>query len=107
MPLGSIHDSAPFPIPFEINWGTPTLGGGVLTKSGVFFIASTMDRSFRAFDAASGAQLWRAKLPADAMATAMSYQAKGRQFVVVAAGGHYMFAQRPKSDTLVGFALAD
>ncbi len=107
VPLGSIHDSAPFPIPFEINWGTPTLGGGVLTKSGVFFIASTMDRSFRAFDAASGAQLWRAKLPADAMATAMSYQAKGRQFVVVAAGGHYMFAQRPKSDTLVGFALAD
>lgn len=106
VPLGSIHDSAPVPLPFEINLGTPTLGGGVLTRSGVFFIASTMDRSFRAFEAASGRQLWRAKLPADGMATPMSYEVGGRQFVVLAAGGHYMFANRPHGDTLIGYALA-
>ena len=70
-------------------------------------LLGTLDARLIALDAATGMQLWRSKLPADAMATAMSYQANGRQFVVVAAGGHYMFAQRPKSDTLVGFALAE
>ena len=107
VPLGSIHDSAPVPLPFEIGWGTPTLGGGLLTATGVFFIGSTMDRSFRAIDAATGQPLWRSKLPADAMATPMSYAAGGRQFVVVAAGGHYMFAGRAKSDTVIAYALAD
>jgi quinoprotein glucose dehydrogenase len=107
VPLGSIHDSAPVPLPFEIGWGTPTLGGGLLTATGVFFIGSTMDRSFRAIDAGTGQPLWRNKLPADAMATPMSYEAGGRQFVVVAAGGHYMFAGRAKSDTVIAYALAD
>jgi quinoprotein glucose dehydrogenase len=78
-----------------------------LTATGVFFIGSTMDRSFRAIDAGTGQPLWRSKLPADAMATPMSYEAGGRQFVVVAAGGHYMFADRAKSDTVIGYTLAD
>ena len=35
---------------WHINWGTPNLGGGLVTDGGVFFIGATMDRQFRAFD---------------------------------------------------------
>jgi quinoprotein glucose dehydrogenase len=87
-----------------VNWGTPNLGGGLVTDSGVFFIGATMDRLFRAFDARSGKELWSFKLPVDATATPMSYVHKGRQYVVVNAGGHNMF-NRPSGDYFYAFAL--
>lgn len=102
--LGSVHDMAPLPLPFEVNWGTPNLGGGMATAGGVFFIGATMDRTFRAFDVRSGEVLWRATLPADGTATPMTYSAGGVQFVVINAGGHHMFG-RPQSDALVAYAL--
>ena len=86
VPLGSIHEMGPVSVPFRINWGTPNLGGGLVTDSGVFFIGATMDRLFRAFDARSGKELWSFKLPVDATATPMSYMYKGRQYVVVTPG---------------------
>jgi len=105
VPLGSIHEMGPVPLPFEINLGTPNLGGGLLTAGGLFFIGATLDRRLRAFDVETGEVLWRAGLPADAHATPVSYLADGRQFVVVAAGGHHMFGNRRKGDSIVGFAL--
>jgi quinoprotein glucose dehydrogenase len=95
----------PLPLPFEIPLGTPNLGGGLLTAGGLLFIAATTDRTLRAFDVESGEVLWRARLPADAHATPLSYVAGGRQFVVIAAGGHHMFDRRPKADALLAFAL--
>lgn len=103
--LGSVHNMGPVSAPFEIPWGTPTLGGGLATASGLMFIAATTDRLFRAFAAETGEVLWSAKLPADGMATPMSYMSDGRQYVVIAAGGHHMFADRGKSDVLRVFAL--
>jgi hypothetical protein len=103
-PLGSIHEMGPFPLPWHINWGTPNLGGGVVTDGGLFFIAATMDRQFRAFDARDGRQLWTHRLPVDATATPMSYTHLGRQFVVVNAGGHAMY-NRGTGDHLIAFAL--
>ena len=49
-----------------------------------------MDRRFRAFDLATGDVVWKTKLPASAQSSPMTYRAKpgGRQFVVIAAGGH-------------------
>jgi quinoprotein glucose dehydrogenase len=105
VPLGSIHEMGPLPLPFEIPLGTPNLGGGLLTAGGLLFIAATTDRTLRAFDVESGEVLWRARLPADAHATPLSYVAGGRQFVVIAAGGHHMFDRRPKADALLAFAL--
>ena len=52
------------------------------------FIGATMDRYLRAFDSRSGAELWRGRLPVPAMATPMTYTWRGRQYVVIAAGGH-------------------
>jgi len=49
-------------------------------------VGATLDRAFRAFDVETGKELWKASLPAGARATPMTYEAGGRQFVVIAAG---------------------
>jgi quinoprotein glucose dehydrogenase len=88
--------------------GAPNLGGALLTAGGLVFMAGTPDRTLRAFDIETGALLWAGELPADALATPMTFEAEGRQFVAVAAGGHdRMRALRgaPLADFLVAFAL--
>jgi quinoprotein glucose dehydrogenase len=102
--LGSVHEMGPVTVPFHINWGTPNLGGGIATAGELFFIAATMDRQFRAFDTRNGEVLWQTTLPVDATATPMTYQYRGRQYVVINAGGHTMF-QRGSGDYLYAFAL--
>jgi quinoprotein glucose dehydrogenase len=105
-PLGSVHDMGPFPWPWHIDWGTPNLGGGLVTDGGLFFIAATMDRQFRAFDVRDGRQLWSYTLPVDATSTPMSYTLQGRQYVLVNAGGHAMY-NRGTGDYLIAFALPE
>jgi quinoprotein glucose dehydrogenase len=102
--LGSIHELGPVDAPFHIEWGTPNLGGGIATAGGLFFIGATMDRQIRAFDVDTGETLWRYTLPVDATATPMTYTYRGRQYVVINAGGHHMF-QRGQGDYLYAFAL--
>ena len=102
--LGSVHEMGPVPAPFHIEWGTPNLGGGIATAGGLFFIGATMDRQFRAFDVSNGATLWQYTLPVDAAATPMTYEYRGRQYVVINAGGHHMFG-RKTGDYLYAFAL--
>jgi len=104
VPLGTIRDITPFPIPLAL--GTPTLGGPLLTESGLVFIAATMDWYLRAFDAASGKELWKGRLPTGGFATPMTYRANGRQFVVIAAMG-YGRAGVPVDDSLIAFALPE
>jgi quinoprotein glucose dehydrogenase len=104
--LGSVHEMGPVTAPFHIEWGTPNLGGGIATAGGVFFIGATMDRQIRAFDTANGTTLWRYTLPVDATATPMTYNYRGRQYVVINAGGHHMF-DRGYGDYLYAFALPE
>lgn len=103
-PLGSIHDMGPVPLPWHIDLGTPSLGGGLMTASGLLFIGTTMDRTLRAFDARTGKKVWHYELPVDATATPMSYNYKGKQYVVINAGGHNMY-NRPVGDYFYAFAL--
>ncbi len=42
------------------NWGTPTIGGPMITAGGVVFIGATVDYYLRAFDVETGEELWRA-----------------------------------------------
>ena len=102
--LGSVHEMGPMTAPFHIEWGTPNLGGGIATAGNLFFIGATMDRQIRAFDTRSGATLWQYTLPVDATATPMTYEYRGRQYVVINAGGHAMF-NRGYGDYLYAFAL--
>lgn len=105
VPLGTVRELAPLPLPFR--WGTPNLGGPLTTASGVTFIGATADSTFRAFDTATGKELWSTRLPASGMATPMTYRARkgGKQYVVIAAGGHAKFDTIKQGDYVVAFAL--
>jgi quinoprotein glucose dehydrogenase len=68
--------------------GSENYGGPIVTAGGVLFIGATnFDRKFRAFDAANGRLLWQVTLPFAANTTPATYEAGGRQYVLVAAGG--------------------
>jgi quinoprotein glucose dehydrogenase len=91
-------------IPGSDGWGSVTFGGPMVTAGGLVFIASTGDQHLRAFDVETGAELWKAKLPAGGIATPMTYQLGGKQYVVIAAGGHSKTGT-DLGDYLVAFAL--
>lgn len=84
--------------------GTVGAGGVVATAGGLLFVASANDSLLRAYSSATGTELWHAPLPAPANATPMTYTAGGRQYVVVAAGGHG-FIGKGRSDAVIAFAL--
>jgi quinoprotein glucose dehydrogenase len=100
--LGTTEELAPLAV--ALATGTPTLGGSLVTGGGLLFIGATMDKYLRAFDAKTGAELWQGRLPATGFATPMSYEWKGRQYVVIAAGGHGQLGTEP-GDSFVAFAL--
>ena len=104
VPFGSTRDLAPFP--FWLDWGLPSMGGPIATASGVVFIGAAMDNYLRAFDVETGALLWKQRLPAGAQATPMTYRLRpdGRQFVVIAAGGHGTMGTT-LGDELLAYAL--
>lgn len=69
--------------------GSPNLGGPVATDTGLVFIGAALDPFLRAFDAATGRELWKGELPTSARATPLVFTTKsGRQMVAIAAGGH-------------------
>jgi len=100
--LGTVRDIAPVPIPWTL--GTPNFGGPLVTASGIVFIGAAMDDYLRAFDAATGEELWQGRLPGGGQATPMTYEWEGRQFVVISAGGHSR-STTTLNDRLVAFAL--
>lgn len=83
--------------------GTENYGGPIVTAGGVLFIAATKDEKFRAFAAATGELLWETSLPAGGYATPATYEAGGRQYVVIACGGGKMGTK--SGDSYVAFAL--
>ncbi|MBS1707181.1 MAG: PQQ-binding-like beta-propeller repeat protein [Armatimonadetes bacterium] len=58
----------------------------IVTAGGIVFIGATQDEKFHAYDKTTGKLLWQHKLPAGGYATPCTYSAKGRQYVVIAAG---------------------
>ena len=109
VPLGNTRDLAPWPIwLFLGEMGVPNLGGPITTASGLTFIGATTDAYVRAFATETGDLLWKARLPASAQATPMTYRLApdGKQFVVIAAGGHMLLGTKA-GDALVAYALPD
>jgi quinoprotein glucose dehydrogenase len=86
--------------------GTPNLGGPIVTAGGLVFVAAALDDYLRAFDVDTGAELWKGRLPAGGQAMPMTYRIGpgGKQFVVIAAGGHGKLGTR-LGDSLVAFTL--
>jgi len=104
VPLGTTRDQTP--LPFGLNLGMPNTGGPLILENGLVFIAAALDDYLRAFDIETGEELWRGRLPAGGQATPMTYQLNGRQYVVIAAGGHGNMGSN-RSDHIVAFALTD
>ena len=104
VPLGSLAPGKPV-----VPLGAPSLGGPIVTAGGLVFIAGTMiDRSLRAFDMETGKEIWkRCNSRRSGGATPMTYQVKkdGKQFVVIAAGGHRGVTEEPQDDSIVAFTL--
>lgn len=68
--------------------GSENYGGAVVTKGGLLFIGATVyDRKFHAYDKRTGRLLWQVDLPAAGLSTPATYAVKGRQFIVIGAGG--------------------
>jgi len=101
--LGSTKDRTPSFLPAP-TIGMPNMGGPMVTAGGLVFIGAATDNYLRAFDLVTGSELWKGRLPAGGQATPMSYTLGGRQFIVIAAGGHGGL-QTTKGDYVVAFAL--
>ncbi len=103
VPLGIVDELAEQSVPPT---GAPNLGGSIVTAGGLVFIAGSNDACFRAFDAASGRELWVTRLEASGHATPATYRGKrtGRQFVVIAAGGGGTFS-KTGADVVAAYAL--
>jgi quinoprotein glucose dehydrogenase len=104
VPLGTTRDQAPPPLWLKL--GVPNLGGSIITASGLVFLGATTDNYLRAYDVRSGQAVWRARLPAGGQATPMTYRLtkNGRQYVVIAAGGHKYLGTK-QGDSIVAYAL--
>jgi quinoprotein glucose dehydrogenase len=104
VPFGSTADMAPGSQFLLHNTGTPNFGGPMVTGGGLVFIGAALDNYLRAFDQRTGRELWKGRLPAGGQATPMTYVWHGRQYVVIAAGGHSKSGTK-RGDTVIAFAL--
>jgi quinoprotein glucose dehydrogenase len=106
VPLGSLQDFGGAHGP-QIPAGAISLGGPIATAGGLVFIAGTPDGFLRAFDAETGKELWKSKLPAPANATPITYRlsSNGKQYLVIAAGGHPKLTEEKLGDSLVAYTL--
>ena len=103
VPLGTLKNMAPWPATLLAK-GALEAGGPMVTATGLVFIGATSDGYFRAFDADSGDELWKVELPATGNAVPMTYEYQGKQYVLIAAGGHFS-SPLPSGDYLQAFAL--
>ena len=84
--------------------GSLNLGGPMITAGGLVFTSAAMDLYLRAFDIETGTELWKYQLPAGGQAIPMSYSLHGKQYIVIAAGGHGKLRTK-QGDYVLAFAL--
>lgn len=71
--------------------GTENYGGAIVTAGGLVFVGGTQDLKFRAFDKSNGKELWSYSLPFGGFAPPATYEADGRQYVIIpAVGGRFL-----------------
>ena len=107
VPVGTVEDTGPLGIKMglPIPIGMPTLGGTLATQGGLVFIAGTQDYYLRAFDSATGKEVWKARLPVGSQGGPMSYKSPktGKQYVVISAGGARQSPDR--GDYVIAYSL--
>lgn len=109
VPAGTTEDTGPMGlvthVPMKI--GMPAYAGTSVTAGGLVFYAGFQDFYLRAYDAQTGAELWKYRLPVGSSATPMTYVSPktGKQYVVISVGGA---GHSPKvGNYVMAFALPD
>lgn len=102
VPLGTLKYQAFWPL--TLMKGGVQMGGPTVTQSGLVFVAAAADRHVRAFDINDGKELWADEMPTTGNAVPMTYVSGGKQYVVIAAGGHFT-STSPSADYLIAYAL--
>lgn len=88
------------------SWGSVTIGGPVITASGLIFIGASMDSRVRALDLETGEVLWRSLVEAPAVSIPATYMYEGKQYVTFIVGGNSILLPKV-SDQVVSYALPD
>lgn len=88
------------------SWGSPTLGGPVVTAGGVVFIGASMDARVRALDAATGQELWSDTVAAPTVANPAVYTHEGTDYVVFVAGGNSILKEQV-ADQVIAYRLGN
>jgi quinoprotein glucose dehydrogenase len=101
VPFGEYPELAAKGVP---KTGQENFGGAMLTSTGVIIAGGTRDKKLRAFDAENGNELWSYQLPLHSTAPPASYEAGGRQFIVVPVTGGGKLGG-PTGDVWMAFAL--
>lgn len=86
------------------SWGSITIGGPVITASGLIFIGASMDSRVRALDLTTGEVLWSADVAAPAVSIPAIYEYQGKEYVVFVVGGNSILTPQV-SDQLIAFTL--
>ena len=109
VPVGTVEDTGPLGIRMHmpIPIGMPTLGASLSTQSGLLFFAGTQDFYLRAFDTATGKEIWKDRLPVGSQSGPMTYVSPktGKQYIVINAGGARQSPDR--GDYIIAYALSD
>ena len=105
VPIGRLPALGPAGAP-PPEYGSLALGGPIVTAGGLVFMAGTLDPALRAFDIATGKELWKGDLPTSARAMPMTFRGPdGKQYVVISAGGHGL-PVTPLGDYVIAFTIA-
>ncbi|UJD94651.1 glucose/quinate/shikimate family membrane-bound PQQ-dependent dehydrogenase [Lelliottia amnigena] len=109
VPVGTVEDTGPLGIRMHmpIPIGMPTLGASLSTQSGLLFFAGTQDFYLRAFDTATGKEIWKDRLPVGSQSGPMTYVSPktGKQYIIINAGGARQSPDR--GDYIIAYALPD
>lgn len=108
-PAGTAEQLGPLGLKLGLKMpmGMPTYAGTTATAGGLVFFAGFQDYYLRAYDAATGDELWKYPLPVGSSATPMTYvsPATGKQYVLISVGGAPY--SKDMGDYVMSFALKE
>ena len=90
-------------IKWQVKTPQPMIGGILATAGGLVFTGES-NGQFKAYDAETGATLWKFQAGAGVNAPPSSYTVDGKQYVVVAAGGNAQVDSK-RGNSIIAFTL--
>jgi alcohol dehydrogenase (cytochrome c) len=90
-------------IVWQVKTPQPMIGGILATSGGLVF-AGEGNGSFKAYNSATGKQLWRFQAGAGVNAPPSSYEVCGKQYIVVGSGGNTQIDFK-RGDSIIAFTI--